>query len=888
MKNIVARLTIRHMLLNKKRTVVTILGVIISVAMIMAVSTIAYSFTSYMGENAMNKTGDFHVVFEGVPYEKREEVFEGKNIESSFYGKLIGNFELSDMVLPQSEEEPAEEDSADEEGDTSYKQVYRLIGLDDDDISKIYFGNIDGYYPSDDTEIMMSSYYASGMNISAGDEIELGGNKYTVSGIYDVMDIETKFLDIEGQFTYCMFTSLDNDNIGQGDYINIYSVISDLGMGIYDDIEKIAEASECETYITNRDVLYYYGIGDGRFGQVMSTIKYILIAVISAGAVALISNGFSISLSERSKYLGMLASVGATKAQKRYSVFFEGFIVGIISIPLGILSGYAGTVITFKVIEDKIYTLVGNDASPVVARVQPWVIITAVIFSILTIFLSAYLPARRASRISPVDAIRQTRDIRIKSSQVKTHRLTRKMFGFEGELALKNLKRNKKRYAITLLSLIVSIVLFLSVYAFVYYITDSAEMVYNMSNFDVYGGINNVDNSTRERIENEINAGADIGEASFKSELLGIPVMLDGESTKKYTDASYISYHEDASNGEKPANLDVNIITYDSVYMKKYLESIGISYESFVSDSHNAIALNSGAAREYYDKSSSPTLYEYKYLDIAEGSSINILINKTDNPQESESDLTDKASYKDEISLNILAAADDSPLGADKVTSDVMPIIVTNELYRELIDNAYDSAGIEKGDAFDYGYNEFSMNFFYILGGDKDTQYKTIHDIVERNNGDMWGYSIYEEKKEGEDMLFLVQVFTYGFIVLMTLVCTANIFNTISTSVMLRKREFATLRSVGMTKKSFNRMIFFESGFYGIKALLYGIPISIAIIIYMYTTIAGVFDSGFSLPWSGIMIVAAAVFLLVGSAMIYASSKIKKENIIDGLKDENI
>lgn len=162
---------------------------------------------------------------------------------------------------------------------------------------------------------------------------------------------------------------------------------------------------------------------------------------------------------------------------------------------------------------------------------------------------------------------------------------------------------------------------------------------------------------------------------------------------------------------------------------------------------------------------------------------------------------------------------------------------------------------------------------------------QAIEEMKERN---IYVQNVYQNRQNSEQMIMLMSIFTYGFIALITLISIANIFNTISTSISLRKREFAMLKSVGMTPNGFNKMINYESVFYGIKSLLYGLPISIVIMYLIYRSMMSSFSYGFTLPWMSILCVIAAVFIIVSAAMLYSSSKVKKENIIDALKQENI
>ncbi|NRU22865.1 ABC transporter permease [Clostridium beijerinckii] len=146
--------------------------------------------------------------------------------------------------------------------------------------------------------------------------------------------------------------------------------------------------------------------------------------------------------------------------------------------------------------------------------------------------------------------------------------------------------------------------------------------------------------------------------------------------------------------------------------------------------------------------------------------------------------------------------------------------------------------------------------------------------------------NVFMNRQRENQIIVLMSVFGYGFIALITAICVANILNTISTSVALRKREFAMLKSVGMTPKSFNKMINYESIFYGIKSLAYGLPVSIGIMYLIHRIIMGKFDFNFILPWVSILSAVVSVFIIVGVAMLYSSSRVKRENIIDALKSE--
>ena len=142
--------------------------------------------------------------------------------------------------------------------------------------------------------------------------------------------------------------------------------------------------------------------------------------------------------------------------------------------------------------------------------------------------------------------------------------------------------------------------------------------------------------------------------------------------------------------------------------------------------------------------------------------------------------------------------------------------------------------------------------------------------------------------EESRSLVTIIQVFSYGFIVLISLIAAANVFNTISTNIHLRRREFAMLKSVGMEQRGFNRMMNFECLLYGSRALILGIPDPRGITYLIYLAISEGYETEFHLPWKGMGISTASVFLVVIVTMMYSMSKIKKDNPIDALKNENL
>ena len=148
-------------------------------------------------------------------------------------------------------------------------------------------------------------------------------------------------------------------------------------------------------------------------------------------------------------------------------------------------------------------------------------------------------------------------------------------------------------------------------------------------------------------------------------------------------------------------------------------------------------------------------------------------------------------------------------------------------------------------------------------------------------------YNVYKILEENRNISFVINLFAAVFTAMISLIAVANVFNTISTNIKLRRREFAMLRSVGMSDRDFNKMMRFECILYGARTMLWGLPLSgiLSFLIFEAMKIGGG-EINFVFPWSSMAISIFGVFLVVFVTMLYAVSEIKKENIIDALRDD--
>ena len=516
--NVMRSFTLRSLRRNKKRTIVTIIGVVISVAMITAVTTLSASFLGYLQRGTIAENGNWHAELMDVPAANVDTVTSSDAVDAAVLSRDIGfspiagsegyskqylflreysasgfdqmSIRLTEGRLPEKNGEVLISRSILEGSDLDY-----AVG----DTLTLTTGSIlDGYgQPLNGNDYASDAYDDDGNVIGSPTFEPQGTVTLHVVGVMEMPNFESGWGSGYGLLGY-----LDPASLSADDHVNIYITVPHLSRNIYSQVNSLAASvSDGETEaVFNDDLLRYNGVveWDNVFAFLQGFMLVIILIIVIA-SVSLIYNAFAMSVSERARQLGLLASVGATRSQKRASVYFEGFFVGAIGIPLGILAGLGGIGITLVAIQPLIDSFINvSGGVKLTLVVPPSAIALTVLFSVITIFISVYKPARRASKIAPIDAIRQTQDVRLTRRSVKTSRLTRRIFGFEAEVALKNLKRSRKKYRATVVSLVISLVLFLTVSSYADLSGRYSDVMNEGYNFDIMMQYQDVSDAQRE------------------------------------------------------------------------------------------------------------------------------------------------------------------------------------------------------------------------------------------------------------------------------------------------------------------------------------------------------------------------------------------------------
>jgi len=888
--NILTTYTLKYLRLNRKRTAVTILGVILSSALIAGVFLLGVSFQKVMIDHEIFMSGNWHAQFHAVPYANAKYITENSAVQTAMLSSWLGNatYGSQNAVRPY-----------------LYVTAYDALSFQNHSIKLI-----SGRFPQNAEELLISPVMIrdSGLDLKPGSTLQLafgqrnipnhdelvkawGGEEFvaladgetfspSVSKTYTVVGVMAPLPDETGMpAAFPALTYLDPGQLTATDKVDI-SILARDPRSLSTRAPEMAKSAGLEVNTSpngpsakesisyNEDLLPWMG-GSGRSNYVRSFLMIIsfLIALIICGSALLIYNAFAISIGERKKQFGMFASVGATSAQIRRIVLTEAGVIAAIGIPLGILGAMAGVAILVKLTQGIVSQLILDAEQGLPLVVSPLVIGLTVLFSAATILLSAWIPARRASRVSPIDAIRQSGEIQEGGPlHQRANPLVRRVFGFEGELALKSLQRDRKRYLTTLLSLMISIILFVAFNALRLYTDTTTNLAVQAMNYDLQ-----IDLDYRQSHAKDF--------ADRVSELPEVQrVSYDRCSHEQYiparatiTDPAYQALQEMTSlefeSLPEPVEGDtyafvLKVCTVGPSEFAHYAAQLGLDLRQYSDPSAPLGILLNHTTRRQGGK-----LYDFDLFNLKPGDTITA----TKMSGWSASQAGDEATPS--LTWTVGAVTQETPLGFMGGGSEM---IVSDAVFDGLSDQMLQLGPINNG-------------HMTVKSDDPDAAVEAIERLYKSTvGGDFSYYSMKEFNRSKNLQTMMTNLFFYGFLTLITLIGVTNIVNTLDTNIKLRRREIAMLKSVGLTPGGFLRMLRYESLFYGLTALLYGLPIGIALSFLIYKQFGGVIYFAFSLPWWAIAATVLGILGIVFATMMVSGAMIRDDNIVDTLKEENL
>lgn len=884
---ILNRLTIRNLKLNKRRTIVTIIGIILATALLTAVATMAVSLKESVTLRSKKVDGDFHLLLYDMTDKEKESVINNRQVESYYETHEVGYGVLDGCV------------------NDSKPYVY-IEALDSDTFEKAEINVTSGRLPEDDSEIVISSHIKTngGVKYNLGDKItfDIGDRTYNGKKLYQNDTYrEDEQLEAKQTKTYKVVgicdrlpygeeprtapgysvitlankadTSLNKSDIYlrfnkkalkdrydlTADILGVdKTLFNKLNSGKLEDKEIQTLKSQLDkthSYYINNSLIKYEAFYDSSVAFVYNMAAVVMVIIIITSAVC-ISNSFAISINQKTKQYGMLASIGATPRQIRKNVFFEAAFMGVIGIVAGIGGGLSASYI-LVVLSNKM--LIDTFEMSIVYAPSLLGVLLSIVLAIVTIVLSALVPAIRASRMSPIMAINHSEDIKIKSKSLKTPKLIGKVWGEGGVLAYKNMKRNKRKYRVITISIALSVSTFIALYGFMSLLTESVNRYANdkidlrvyMSSYKSMS----VDEANKKvsNIVNRINNETNITDFTFAR---GFYASLKDEP--KYS-SDYKEVNKYEAGLAENNGYYISIISLGNEEYGKYIKKLGISKET--AQSGGILVDNT---YQYINNGN-----DIKYFNIYDGYKAgDVLTYRIDTSNSSKS--LDNSKSSDDTTLydiRIVALSNERPFGYDNAYTSYGYLIVSDDYMNRIDTKNTDSTLLnincdDPDKAQDILVNEFNIGQNYI-------------------------FNAAQERRNDEKLILTIKIFLYGFIAVVSLIGITNIFNTVTTGMELRGKEFAMLQSIGMTKREFDKMIRMESVFYGSKALIIGV-VSGTLLSYVIYISAGESQLRYVFPLPAIVIAVVVVIILLLGIMKYSLVQIRKQNIIETIRNENI
>ena len=963
--NIFTRFSLRSLFGNRTRTIVSIIGIALSCALVCAVLTSVVSMSNMLYERTAADEGSWQVEAANVPADAHRTLEGDGRVAARLDVAELGAIQMGDdnaadygsylfaktwPVNPEGEnlvtgpeitagrapEAPgeialphylegvelapcglsvqgADDASAIELGSTVTAELGErtLRYLEDDSGLTAAGTSLRGTYFQDDT-------------VEETFDADLGQVSGTVVGFYRSYGFSsTRALQGNSVYAYPSGDEVEDALADASDATCVYSILT-----THDPQDALTIADELSADIdpqaggvaTHTSLLRWQGVtGSSEVWNTLYMIAGVLAVVIAVAGVSLVYNSFAISVAERTRQFGLLASLGASKRQLRRTVLTEALLLSAVGIPIGLVLGLIGCLAVFQLTGSGLAAMFDVDAYgiQVSVTVSPAVLGISAGVALATVLVSAWIPALRASRVSAVDAIRQTRDIHLtrralartgKSTAdggtVRLRGLSARLFGIPGFIAHRNLTRATSKGRVTVAALAVSVALLIIsgvIGSVMDYASGTAIDAADGTDLQVRIDATTAEGSTG-TIVREDGKVDNVALADALARLYDAADGLEGTTRAGYH-ASYVadtivpaSMVSDGSDhffgtlladGSWSGPIYVDFI--DTASWETYVDGLGLSREEFCDPARpqaialNEYTLNEGGTYGYYSPLSGTGTVETVSFAPLEGMYVGGVVSDTNGqpsvwynaPDGSERfvPLDEGITARKEIIVGALA--DTAPTGISTRSGTLHILLpVSTMAANETL-----------------GFADAQMNF--DAGGSAETA-ANAQDALELVATDFpeldCTYTNFADTKMQNRMMSdTVQTFIYCFTVICGLIAVANVFNTLTNSLILRRREFAVLKSIGMGESAFRRMIAYECASYALRGFAIGLALAAIAAAFLTQAMTYSFTT-FTLepPIAEAAAAAAIVLAVIVVSAAYALRRSHAANVVEALRDDAI
>ena len=868
--------TYQHIKKNKRYTISILAAVMIASALLCSLCIFLYSIWSAKVAATIKQGGDWHgELWKAIEGEKLGTITENPEIEEVMIKGEWITAKLPDTKRPYLLMRDA--DTAFWK-DMSLKETLLEGRLPEAEgeivVSKLFFSDNPTYKIGDQLSLPV------GQRVLGDEVLDTQGNKregetfrsnetrnYTIVGK----------LDVSGSSAYPGYIAmgyLERSKIQPKDGLTVYMRLVH-PRKIYEVLPKVAavaglEEDEYGTYGEkyNTPLLMLYGISDknGETAQilVLAAMAVILVLLVMGAFVLIIYNAFELSANSRIKELSILKSLGATPRQIKYSVLYEGGLLWLIQLPIGMIIGHLFTYIVFKKVNEILRLSEGYQNMQV--SFSAVVIVVSAMISLLTVLISAYIPARKMARLSAIEGIRQS-NTKIKLKRQKKHLLIRRLFGTEGELAIAQFSANKKSMRSAVLSLAMCFVLiagYLNVIS-IFNMAKNKEM--ELPEYDMTVTLNMIDEPSQE-MTGQMISQPEIQKAVVKRQVrTATYVTTDQESDefKKLGGFENIDMRYNVLKRDNDYRIIVNLVGLSETSFKNYCEAVGTNVQDYSrQDEIQGILYDS----TYHISEHSNQGVKIPLLNLKQGSQLQIT-------EKSEDDYT--GSYEFQAHIGAVTSILPGELNAGRYS---VAYIVPMTTYEKI------TAQFNPERQMEYSH----MTIDLLVGDQGGAKAKErLNQIAGSYLGtaDFEIWSLMEEKQNDALREKAIHLGVIAIAVMIGCIGIFNAFATVSNNLRLRQREFAMLQSVGLTPRELSKLLTLEGVFFAITPILGGIPVILLISWWMLKlTYCKWGEFIVNMPLVTEMIYAVLIMGAIFVAYWICSISIKKNNVIETIRNE--
>lgn len=873
--NIMNEYTYHQIKKNKRHTISILVAITIASALLCSLCIFIYSFWQGKVISTIENTGYWHgELWESTSGDKLKYIIENPKVESTMIKGTWVTAQLYDTKQPYFLMRDANKNFW---NDMNFKNTIMEGRLPEREgeivVSKLFFSENSSYNVGDELTIPIGNRIL-GDKILKTQDYKQDNEKFKPTGTKNYTIVGS--IDVSGVSAYPGYIAmgyLDDAKIEPIDELTIYIRLAN-PREIYEEMPIIAESvglqkNSGEQYAIryNTSLLNLYGISEK--GQantqfiIITAMATIFLILIMGTFILIIYNAFSLSSNSRSKELSVLKSLGATPKQIKYSVLYEGFLLWVIQSPVGIVIGYVFSSFVFSKVNE-ILNVTDNYKNMDISF--SWVVITfSLVISLITVLISAYIPAKKMSKVPAVEGINQI------SPNVKKEKdiaIWQRLLGIEGELAIKQFVANKKsmRTAITSLSLclilITSYVNIISIYNLAESKNDE------ITHYDMAVNLNLLEEPNTEMIQKIITI-PEVKDSVIRRQVRTTTYVTKAEQSNIFSNlGGFASINDNKYNIVKERDtyrIVVYLVGLSNESFQTYCKEIGTEYENYYNDDKVIGILQDST---YHIPAHSKELQKVPMLNLPIDASM-LLQEKVYDDMEGD--------YK--FNIKIGAITDKFP-GQFSTSRYSASLILPMEKYQQIVSNFITDRKLEA--------NRMSIDL--LVGDENSTKVKEkILQISDSYLGseDFTIWSLLEEKNYDALMQQAIAIAVYAVAIMIGAIGIFNTFSVITNNLQIHKREYAMLRSIGLTPSGLNKILLLEGLLFILSPFIISTPCVLAICFYMLKLTMTTWNEFMSIfPIGAILLYVGCIFTAIFLAYWGSSKTIKQGNIIEAIKDE--